>query len=112
MVARQNLWCYEDAEVALSARALSWLATALKALDRAGSKEPLVNPKVRATSKETKARIAPYSVIPWASSSLKNLLTKSLQVLNVEKYTIAPRRLAKPCQERLPALPDVMNSKK
>ncbi|MBX9940175.1 MAG: hypothetical protein K2Y32_13025 [Candidatus Obscuribacterales bacterium] len=38
--------------------------TSLNALETAGINEPLAAEKVSATSKETKAMMAPYSVIP------------------------------------------------
>ena len=54
---------------AVSDKLLSWLDTELKALETAGCKEPLLRPNVRATRIDTKAMMAPYSVIPCPFSS-------------------------------------------
>jgi len=64
-----------EAAEAVAAIELSCSDTAENASDMAGIKDPLVRPKVMATSMLTNARIAPYSVIPCADSSRKNLVS-------------------------------------
>jgi hypothetical protein len=58
----------------------NWETTAENAAEIALIRAPLVILNTRATSRATKARIAPYSVIPCPDSSAINLLTTLLVI--------------------------------
>ena len=75
------------AEPAALERLFNWLTTELKAADIALESAPLVIPNTTATKIATKAKMAPYSVMPCPDSSFINLVSIDELLVNSTKST-------------------------
>lgn len=89
------------AEPAALERLFNWLTTALKAAEIELERAPLVIPNTTATKIATKAKMAPYSVIPCPDSSFINLDSIDELLVNSIKST---HQLSSNGDERTPQM--------